>query len=374
MGSTIALSKKGARSIIPASLPHIAKELEDPVSLVPPVLSTIVELLILGAVGFLLRRLAKWPEGFFPALSRLVVTIALPVYLFVTTARTSRNELSSSGIFPAAAVVLIIVPLALSFGLLRLLRFRGSDLRVGAALGGFGNAGYLPLAVIEIVQLTEPALARLLGGSLPSLYVGAFLLVYSPTLWSAGNLLLTRGGERIRLRELVTPPFIGVAVGFLVAISPLQPLMLNEKLPLYAVYRALDLLGDVTFPLVLITLGAMIGTLRFRERIRPRVVVMAFAVAAVRLIALPGLFFALYAVFLRYAHLAPAQLWVLFLEATVPPATNFSVMAGNATRNEDQTAFTLLVAYALYLVALPLLLFAFLSLPGILPPATLRSG
>ncbi len=335
-------------------------------SLVPPVLSTVVELLILGAVGFLLRRLMQWPEGFFQAVSRLVVTVALPVYLFVTTARTSRNELASSGIFPAAAVVFIIVPLAISFGLLRLLRFRGAELRMGAALGGFGNAGYLPLAVIEIVQATQPTLARALGGSLPSLHVGAFLLVYSPTLWSAGNLLLTRSGERLRPREIITPPFIGVAAGFLVAISPLQPIMLNERLPLYAVYRALDLLGKITFPLVLITLGAMIGALRFRERIRPPVVLMAFAVAAVRLLALPGLFFAAYGVVLRYAHLQPAQLWVLFLEATVPPATNFSVMAGNATKNEDQTAFALLVAYVLYLVTLPLFLYAFLSLPGVL--------
>lgn len=340
-------------------------------SFAAPVLSAIVELLVLGGVGYLLQKLARWPEGFFQALSRLVVSVALPVYLFVTTARTSRAELLSGGLFPLAAIVLILVPVGISLGLLWILRFRGAELRAGAALGGFGNSGYLPLAVIAIVQTTQPQLARLLGGELPSLYVGAYLLAYSPILWSAGNLLLTRSGERLRLRELITPPFIGVATGFLVAVSPVQPLVLDQRLPLYAVYRALGLLGETTFPVVLITLGAMIASIKFREKIGPRVVLMAATVSAIRILALPGLFFLAYALVLRRANLTPAQVWVLFLESTVPSATNFSVMASRSARNEDETAFTLLVCYLAYLVALPLFLTAFLSLPGLLPPTAL---
>jgi predicted permease len=59
---------------------------------------------------------------------------------------------------------------------------------------------------------------------------------------------------------------------------------------------------------------------------------------------------------------SPAQIWTIFLLMHLPPATNFSVMASRAGRNEAHVSFTLLVTYLVYLVALPLYLLLFLRL------------
>jgi len=336
-----------------------------------PVLYTILQLVILAGIGFVLKRFMGWPEEFFRRLSKFLVTYALPLYLFAGIAHTKRDQLLHAGWFPLFAVVLLSLGLGVSTLLFTAFRFRGADKRAGIALGTFGNAAYLPLAVISIFQLTVPTLADRLGGNTPALYVGAFLLTFSPLLWTAGNFILTRGSRTFRLRELITPPFIGVASGFVVVLSGIGPTVLNRSLPLFPIFRAVEMLGNVTFPMILVSLGAMIADLHFGSTVRKEMVTMAALVSGVRFLILPGLFFGAFFVFQWQRQLVAAQLWVLFLEASAPPATNFSVMAGSARINENNTAFALLVTYLVYMIALPFELLLFLSLPGIVPPGTM---
>jgi hypothetical protein len=91
---------------------------------------------------------------------------------------------------------------------------------------------------------------------------------------------------------------------------------------------------------------------------------MAAAVAGVRYVALPLCFVAVYLLLLRPLGFTPVQDWVLFLEMHVPPATNLTIMAVRAERNEHHVSFTLLVTYLLYIVVLPLFMYVFLRLTG----------
>lgn len=336
-------------------------------ALLQPVLYTILQLIVLAGIGFALKRWRKWPDEFFRRLSKFLVTYALPLYLFTGISHTSTDELKASGLLPLFALALIGLGLGLSFLLFTVFRVRGNDRRAGIALSTFGNAAYLPLSVIAIFQLTVPQLADRLGGNRPSLYVGAFLLTFSPLLWTAGNLLLTRGEGGFRLRELITPPFLGVAAGFVSVLTGLAPIMLNTSLPLFPVFRALEMLGNVTFPMILISLGAMIADLHFGRNVHRQMVLMAVLVSLTRFVLFPGIFVLLYFAVFRHTDMSAALMWVLFLEMTAPPATNLSVMAGSARVNEHSTAFTLLLTYVVYMVVLPFELVVFLSLPGVLP-------
>jgi predicted permease len=85
-------------------------------------------------------------------------------------------------------------------------------------------------------------------------------------------------------------------------------------------------------------------------------------VSAVRFVLFPSAFVAAYILVMKPLAFSPAQVWTIFLLMHLPPATNFSVMASRAGRNEAQVSFTLLVTYLLYLVALPLYLLLFLRL------------
>ncbi len=87
---------------------------------------------------------------------------------------------------------------------------------------------------------------------------------------------------------------------------------------------------------------------------------MTGAVSLVRLVLLPCLFYASFFGVLRHLSLAPAVLFVLFLETHTPPATNLSLIAGEAGVNEHHAAVTLLGNYILYLLLMPIYLTVFL--------------
>jgi predicted permease len=323
----------------------------------------LLQLLFLSGLGFFLSRLRGWPRELFHGFNRFVAGVALPLSFFTSIARTDPASLRSAWIFPVAAVVIMLLGLGFSAPLFSLLGFPRGDRRAGMGLSTFGNSGYLPLALMEILPLSLPALARQFGFSVAPLYIGVYLMVNSPMLWSLGNWLVA-GTGRPRLGELITPPFIGIVAGLAVLGFGLQHPLLDQSLPFYHVFRALERIGATTVPLIMIALGAMIGELAFEPGSRRGLFGMAAAVSVVRFLLLPAAFVAAYLLVLKPLAFTPPQVWTIFLMMHLPPATNFSVMASRAGRNEANVSFTLLATYILYLVVLPLSLLLFLRLTG----------
>jgi predicted permease len=323
----------------------------------------LLQLLFLSGLGFFLSRLRGWPREIFHGFNRFVATVALPVSFFTSIARTDPASLRSAWIFPIAAVVVIGLGLALSAPVFGLLGFSRPDRRAGMGLSSFGNSGYLPLALMEILPLSLPALAERFGFPAATMYIGTYLMVNSPLLWTLGNWLVA-GTGRPRLGELITPPFVGIVAGLAVVGFGLQGPLLDQAMPFFHVFRALERVGATTVPLIMIALGAMIGELAFAPGTRRGLFGLAAAVSAVRFVLLPAAFVALYLLVLKPLAFSDPQVWTIFLMMHLPPATNFSVMASRAGRNEAHVSFTLLATYVLYLFALPLYLLLFLRLTG----------
>ena len=233
-------------------------------------------------------------------------------------------------------------------------------------MASFGNSAYIPITLIEIFPVTLPLVADRFGLAIPTLYVGTYLLVLSPLLWSVGNFLVSGNSDRIKIKDFISAPLIGIVSGFAVVLFRLQPLLFNPELPLFHVYKALDRIAPVTLPLIMISLGSMIANLSYKKGEFSSRIKITAAVTLIRFIFFPSLFFALYFLLFKKLSLSPAQIWVIFLEMHIPPATNLSVMAAQAGVNEDTVSFTLLFTYTIYLFLLPLYLLLFLSLPGIL--------
>ena len=324
----------------------------------------LLQLLFLSGLGFFLSRLRGWPRELFRGFNRFVASVALPLSFFTSIARTDPASLRSSWIFPDRRGR----PRSCSGSASRRRcsahpGFSRDDRRTGMGLSTFGNSGYLPLALMEILPLSLPAMSERFGFSVAPLYIGTYLMVYSPMLWTLGNWLVT-GTGRPRLGELITPPFVGIVAGLAVVGFGLQRPLLDQALPFYHVFRALERIGATTMPLVMIALGAMIGELAFEPGTRRGLFGMAAAVSVVRFVLYPAAFVAVYFLLLKPLAFPPAQVWTIFLLMHLPPATNFSVMASRAGRNEAHVSFTLLATYLVYLVALPLYLLLFLRLVG----------
>ncbi|MBA7483303.1 MAG: transporter [Spirochaeta sp.] len=331
------------------------------ISLILPSVYSLLQILALTGLGFLLSRYWGWSREFFGGLNRFLVKIVLPLYFFVKISQTDPADLRASLLFPLAAAVALVFGVCTSWLLVSLLPMSGRDRRVSIAMAGFGNSGIIPLMLIEILPVTLPRVAERFGTAAPTLFVGAYLLFLTPMLWSFGNYLVSGKQHKLRLKELVTPPLIGIMAGFLFLIPPLQDLLLNPTLPFFHVHSALAMLGRGAYPLILVCLGSMIAGLR--GRVRKDHLMVAASVAGIRFLLLPALFFAAYYLFLRKMDLPGEVIWVLFLETHLPPATSLVVMARSET--QSLVSFGLLFTYLCYMVVLPIYLLLFLSLPGL---------
>ena len=331
-----------------------------------PIFYTVLQLFSLIAVGFFLKRFGGWEDSFFTSISKFVVRVALPLYLFIKISSSDPNVIIKSPLFLLAAVVIMGLGALVSIGIFYFLPFEADEKRAGIAFSTFGNSGYFPLSVIEIFPVTLPLISELFGTTEPTLYVGVYLLVNSPLLWSAGNFLITGKGRRPGIKEIITPPFVGVLLGFIALLTGFGAIAGNQRLPLFHIISALEMISIMTLPLILISLGAMIGNLHAASKKPSKLILMAGVTSSIRFLIMPALFYGSYFLFLKNLNLSPAQLWVLFLETHIPPASNLAVMAHSKGVNEDYAAYTLMVTYGLYMVIFPFYLMLFLKMIGIL--------
>ncbi|WP_052318097.1 AEC family transporter [Spirochaeta africana] len=339
-------------------------------SLALPVLYTMLQIFTFLFIGFLLRRYGWFSQEFFTALGRFVVRIALPSFFFVRMSQADIAALQRSLRFPLLAIAVCAVGVLSGWIVFSIFRFPTQDRKAGIALSGFGNASYLPLSVIELMPLSLPLIAELFDTDLSLFYVGAFVFVFSPLLWSFGMVFISGGSGRDLLRGLISPPMIGIAAGLLAAVSGLGPILSTPGNPLAAVYPAFERIGAVTVPIILIVLGSMAGGLHLHRENIGVLLGLSTAVSLTRFVILPTLFLLLAPLF-QAAAWSPTELWVVFLQFTTPPATNLSVMASHAGINQEHTAFTLLITYLIYLFVFPVYLMLFLQRLQLLPAAGL---
>lgn len=328
-----------------------------------PVFYAVLQLIVLMAVGYAARRLGPWSDQFFQGLNRLVVRVALPLYFAVRVGRTPLRDITPLLVMPVAAIAIATVGVALSVAVFSLLPYRGLDRRAGIAMSGFGNSGYMPLTLAEVLPLSAPVVAERFGFELPAVLIAAYLFVFSPILWSVGNSIMTGSwgdGGRFRLKSLISPPLVGILVGLGLSLLGLPMLLSRPALPFMHLFAALDRLSDVTLPLALISLGALIGGMDIPRASWGHYAGMSVAVGAVRFALIPGLFFLVLFLTRMNEWLAPVVLYVIFLEVHTPPATNFSLMVGDSGVNREHTAVSLLVTYLAYLMLMPVYLGLFL--------------
>jgi malate permease and related proteins len=312
------------------------------------------------AFGFVLSKWFKWPRIFFKYASLFIMNFALPLYFFTGISKTTRANVIEGAIFPPFALILIIALFLISYLIFTLFRISGPERRTGIALSTFGNSGYIPLSLIEIFPITLPLLVVKFDPKISTLFIGTYLLINSPLLWSFGNFLVGSKNKYPKPLEFFTPPLAGITAGLLIVIFNLQDFLFNKNLPFYYVYMAFDKIGSITLPLIMITLGSMIAEIKLEESNRTKLTLHCMLVSFVRLIVSPVLYWVLFFFVIKKIHLTPVQNWVIFLQMHVPAATNLSVMSHNSGQNENLISFNLLISYIGYLILLPVYIFLFM--------------
>jgi hypothetical protein len=327
--------------------------------MISAVLSSVLPVCLLLALGALLCRLRFLPEAFFASLNRLGFWVLLPCLLFSTISQASAaagGEGLRIGLLLCACAVAVTV---MGWVAARALGLPEASRRSLMQAAMRGNLAYTALPVI-IYTFGEHAPASAvavfaLAPTIPFYNVWAVLILTRPDAAREGARPPAPGGTggtpvpqpaarllRTLAAILRNPLIIGCGLGLLCMASGLQP-----PLPLSA---AVEALGRAALPCALLALGADLTPERLRSNLRP-----ASAATLLKLVGMPLMGLALGRAF----GMRGETLLIALLYLASPSAITSYVMADQmgADKTLAGSAIALSTLLCLPVMALILLLF-----------------
>lgn len=303
----------------------------------------IIEIFILGALGFfLIKRKILSFEGL-DGISRLVIEVTLPLFIFCQFIKEFRFSLYPNWwIFPILSIALTLLGFAI--GSLFIWTTKSSDeRRQFLSLVGFQNSGYLPL----------PLVAALLSGSEANqmfIYIFLFLVGFNLLMWSAGVYLLTyHRARRFAFASLFSPPVVATLVGLLFV-----SLRLENSIPNF-IFRPLKMVGDSTLPLAMFVVGASLAKIEFNKKTNPQAL---FFIFLTKLIILP-----LIVIFIIInIKTPPLYALLLIIQAAMPPATSLSIIIRHYKKEDYLINPAIFIGHIISIFTIPIFLSLFYSI------------
>lgn len=276
--------------------------------------------------GFVCRKAKVLTEEGTATVSNIVVKIILPFYLFSAILK-SGTGVDSRGVFLA---------LGLSFGmfllsglvaiiLVPLLRAPKDDRGVYLFETMCGNVTYIGI----------PVCAAILGGN-AAFYASLLNIPYNLLCFSLGIWLLA---GKLPLKKILNPAFLaGVAAAILYLLRVSVPSVILD---------GCAFIGQATSPCAMLVIGSVLGSVPFKEIFTEW---RAIPYAALRLVGLG----ALMALLLSFLNVDPVLKGVLILMASMPAATNSTMLCTIYGGNRALSAKLIFLSTALSIVTIPL--------------------
>ncbi len=262
-------------------------------------------------------------------LSKLVIDVLLPFYLFFTTATNASIEaLKHAPLVLLAGVFIPLVSLLIAPLFYKPLRVPETRQNVFGFCIMFANTAFLGIPICE----------ALFGGS------GAFFaVIYDFGLTIMGftfGVWLISGGKIDNWKALIfNPLLISVGLGLIVSTT-------SFEFPIWLM-NPLSTVGQATLPIALLVAGAQIGNLRFRQSpfSSDMIAVIIFRLLIIPLIVLGG--------FLLSGKLDLTSN-VIILEAAMPVAVSTTILAKRYQADAQFTATATLLTTLLSILTLPI--------------------
>lgn len=304
--------------------------------------TAIAKLFILGLAGFLFVRARILSSGGIQGLSKTVVSFTLPCLIFFNiTAHFDPAAIPNWWFFPLGGILWCAGALMFGYFTASLLRISVHMRDHFSAMLAFQNAGYIPIPL---------ATALLASGERETVLLYIFLwgLATSPLMWGIGAGLISGRirGKTFRIRAMLTPPFLATLAGILVVCSGLRDVLPGVLL------EAISLAGSPTVPLIMFSLGGIIGLIRTRGRMPHKEIV---ALLVIKLAIFPLLAMMV----IHFLHLTRLFGFFVILQASSPPATGLAVMANYYSCDSEFLDRAIFYAYLISIITIPLFLSIF---------------
>ena len=240
------------------------------------VLNQIGIFLILIIFGILAVKFGILDEHSLGSVSKLVMRMALPAYIFINTAEgATRQGLAESLMVIPLAIALYLMLFLLSLLLEKVFHLKGNRGHVFRAIVMFGNVGFMGIPlVVELYPDTS------------LLYISLFTILDQGLFWTYGVSLtkpVSEQKEKIslkNLKNLLSPALVAI-IGATVLV------LLNIHLP-KLLTTTLSKLGTASMPLSLLYIGGMLSMTDVRKVLRCGEL---YAEIGLKMLVLPIVFF-----------------------------------------------------------------------------------
>ena len=289
-------------------------------------LHQIIVIFIGIAAGFVCRRLCVLGEQGTATLSKLVVKLILPLYLFSAILNTS-VDVSSGGVMGALALsaLLFLFSGLVAWIFVSFTRPKAEDRGVYLFELMCGNVTYIGI----------PVCAAVLGPS-ATFYASLLNIPYNLICFSLGVWLLA---GKLPWKKILNP-------AFLAALAAAILYMLRVRVP-SVILDGCTFIGQATSPCAMLIIGSVLGGVSLRSlfgewRAIPYVLLRLGGIAALVLL------------LLRFTNADPVLGGVLVLMAAMPAATNSTMLCTIYGGNRELSARLIFLSTALSAVTIPL--------------------
>lgn len=240
------------------------------------VLNQIGIFLILIIFGILAVKFGILDEHSLGSVSKLVMRMALPAYIFINTAEgATRQGLAESLLVIPLAIALYLMLFLLSLLLEKVFHLKGNRGHVFRAIVMFGNVGFMGIPLV-VELYPDTAL----------LYISLFTILDQGLFWTYGVSLtkpVSEQKEKIslkNLKNLLSPALVAIVAATVLV-------LLNIHLP-KLLTTTLSKLGTASMPLSLLYIGGMLSMTDVRKVLRCGEL---YAEIGLKMLVLPIVFF-----------------------------------------------------------------------------------
>lgn len=299
----------------------------------------ILELVLVGAVGFLFVKGRIVREEGLKMLSDLVIVLFLPLLMFSQIIqRFSFTLYPDWWFYPILSVLISIAGFTcglLAMGFDKSLRKNQDEF---AGVVTFQNSGYLPIPLVA-------SLLPLAAQQDMFIYLFLFLLGFNMTIFSFGVFLLhpKNKEKRFDVKNILNAPVIAtlLALGMVF-------FKVNNVLPEF-VSRPIESLGRCAIPLSILVVGGGLASLKTSAKLHWKPLSYALVI---KLVLLPLIFLGI----IMLIHPKPLVGLLILIQAAMPPAALLAVISKSQNHSDHLINQSIFYGHLAAIVTIPLFL------------------
>jgi len=296
------------------------------------VITQIISLFLLIAVGYFLRRSKHIDKKETGAISKLLLDLIIPALLISSlqidiTARML-GDFTDLFLYWIAFYLILIILASLISKLFPISRDKKIVLKFFLI---FGNVGYMGLPVIDVIFPENGIFFGSIG-----------VVVFNIFLWTYGtNLFLQENdSKKNNLKDIFNNGVIAIIIGLFLMLTGL-------KLPT-SIMTAIDMLAEATFPLSMLVIGSGLAQIKISGIFKD---INIIAYSTLKLLIIP----AAALIILNYFKVADPIRTILVLQIAMPAAANGVIFAERYEGNYVFAAESLFLSTLMAALSIPVI-------------------